>query len=95
MIVDGFTAACGTWARVYFVAFWALGVLVGLNLFLSTIIGAFINEYEEVQEADFRLPDFSQATDLGKALYQDVERSLYVAVPLSHRSANTDETETQ
>ena len=78
MIADGFSAACGPWARAYFVAFWAFGVLVGLNLFLSTIIEAFTTEYEELEEADFRLPDFSAATALSNALYVDVKQSLQI-----------------
>lgn len=78
MIADGFSAACGPGARAYFVAFWAFGVLVGLNLFLSTIIEAFTTEYEELEEADFRLPDFSEATALSNALYVDVKQSLQI-----------------
>lgn len=58
LICDGFSAACGPWSRTFFVSFWALGVLVGLNLFLSTIIGAFTSEYEELDEkTHFELPD--------------------------------------
>lgn len=32
---------------------------MALNLLLSTIIGAFIIEYEEIDETHFRLPDLS------------------------------------
>lgn len=83
MIADGFSAACGPGARAYFVAFWAFGVLVGLNLFLSTIIEAFTTEYEELEEADFRLPDFSEATALSSALYVDVKQSLHMPLDQS------------
>ena len=34
------------WSRAYFVSFYVLGVLVGLNLVVSFIVGAFMDEYE-------------------------------------------------
>ncbi|CAE7642504.1 TPC1 [Symbiodinium sp. CCMP2592] len=46
IICDGFTAAAGVWARSFFVIFHILGVLVGLNLLVSFIIGGFVEEYE-------------------------------------------------
>ena len=51
--------------------FYILGVLVGLNLVVSFIIGAYMNEYEETlrvmqaqqksQEEEFRLKDQSES----------------------------------
>ncbi|CAE7751948.1 TPC1 [Symbiodinium pilosum] len=71
VISDGFSAAAGVWARAYFVVFYILGVLVGLNLVVSFIIGAYMNEYEETlrvmqaqqksQEEEFRLKDQSES----------------------------------
>ncbi|CAE7231508.1 TPC1 [Symbiodinium natans] len=46
LIADGFSAAAGVWSRAYFVSFYVLGVLVGLNLVVSFIVGAFMDEYE-------------------------------------------------
>ena len=58
IISDGYSAACGWATRSFFVIIWALGVLVGLNLLLSIIIGAFIAEYRADQKG-LRLPDFA------------------------------------
>ena len=48
---------------------------MALNLLLSTIIGAFINEYEEIDETDFRLPDFSDLYVGGKEVETEMHRT--------------------
>ena len=73
-----FLSSLWSWCTGLFRGILGLWCFVGLNLFLSTIIEAFTTEYEELEEADFRLPDFSEATALSNALYVDVKQSLQI-----------------
>eukprot|EP00927_Polykrikos_kofoidii_P025859 TRINITY_DN23170_c0_g1_i1.p1 TRINITY_DN23170_c0_g1~~TRINITY_DN23170_c0_g1_i1.p1 ORF type:complete len:753 (-),score=76.64 TRINITY_DN23170_c0_g1_i1:374-2632(-) len=43
--VDGFAAVAGTVARIYFVAWFIVGVLIGMNLLTSVVLDAFVNRW--------------------------------------------------
>mmetsp|Transcript_60952 Transcript_60952/g.199560 ORF Transcript_60952/g.199560 Transcript_60952/m.199560 type:complete len:704 (+) Transcript_60952:68-2179(+) len=47
VLVDGYTAALGAWARVYFVTWYIFGVLICLNVVVAFVIETFLSEYQK------------------------------------------------
>eukprot|EP00928_Gymnodinium_smaydae_P021766 TRINITY_DN18527_c0_g1_i2.p1 TRINITY_DN18527_c0_g1~~TRINITY_DN18527_c0_g1_i2.p1 ORF type:complete len:670 (-),score=89.44 TRINITY_DN18527_c0_g1_i2:163-2172(-) len=45
VISDGFSAACGPWARAYFVAFYVCGFLITFNIVLAYTLDTYSTEY--------------------------------------------------
>ncbi|KAL3693108.1 hypothetical protein R1sor_006759 [Riccia sorocarpa] len=50
VIMDGITAAAGTsWARAYFIIFWAISVCFALNVVVAFFVGAFTTQLEKAR----------------------------------------------
>mmetsp|Transcript_24918 Transcript_24918/g.80641 ORF Transcript_24918/g.80641 Transcript_24918/m.80641 type:complete len:738 (-) Transcript_24918:300-2513(-) len=50
VVVEGFVAVAGVQARLFFIAFYSAGVLIGVNLAVAFIIDTFSAEFEKTKE---------------------------------------------
>merc|ERR1719356_1100182 len=52
MYVEGFATASGPGAYAFFVTWWVVGVLLGLNLVTSVVLDAFVDQWGALHSAE-------------------------------------------
>ncbi|KAL3693068.1 hypothetical protein R1sor_006719 [Riccia sorocarpa] len=71
VIMDGITAAAGTsWARAYFITFWAISVCFTLNVVTAFFVGAFTTQLEKAEnDQSMQLIETSKYSILTKKIF--------------------------
>jgi hypothetical protein len=65
VLVDGFVAVSSVWSRLYFLAFYLLGVLLILNIVIAVMIDAYLTSmHRQLKERGRRRAASAEANDL-------------------------------
>mmetsp|Transcript_5283 Transcript_5283/g.12641 ORF Transcript_5283/g.12641 Transcript_5283/m.12641 type:complete len:718 (-) Transcript_5283:123-2276(-) len=66
VITDGFSAAVGPFARIYFVAWYMIGVLICLNIVVAFVVDTFVSEFKAKTAKDepIRLSQYNKQATL-------------------------------
>ena len=65
VLVDGFVAVSSVWSRLYFLAFYLLGVLLILNIVIAVMIDAYLTSmHRQLKERGRRRAALAEANDL-------------------------------
>ena len=50
VIAGGFEAVTSSWARIYFVVWWIISYLVGVNIFVALVLESFVKSADRKTE---------------------------------------------